>query len=893
MEKPQWYRDDPSRIFQELRSRETGLTNEEAHARLSEFGPNKLLEAKRKSIASIFFDQFRSPLIYVLLGADIVVFVLREFTDGFIILFILLFNAILGTIQEGRAENTLSKLARFVETRAEVLRDGRELNVPDADLVPGDIILLQEGEKVPADARILEARNLNIDEAALTGESEPVHKIADVIAGENLPVAEEKNMLFKGSTVVGGTGRALVVATGSGTVIGKISKAISGTNTEIPLAKNLKQIARVVVAVVAVLIVAIFAIGVVEGNDFREMFVAAVAIAVAAVPEGLPLVLTVTLAAGVWRMARKKVLVKKLQAVEALGEAQEFAVDKTGTITKNELVIQRIVAGGREFAVEGVGYEPAPKIKNPSAEIELAGRIAAFCSNAHLAYDEEKKSYRLIGDPTEGAMTAFAWKAGLQKKELEKTWKPIRDWPFDYGKKFHLALYEREGKPFLATTGAPEVILGLSRDRVLNGARSPLDPAARRGIEERFLALSSEGLRVIAFAFMEEAPRDINPDSLPPLTFGGLIAMRDALRTGIREDIERAKQGGLRVFMVTGDHAVTAKAIAREAGIYREGDSIMTGAELDTLGEREFDEKLGKTTVFARVTPEHKMKIIQSYRRQGKIIAMTGDGVNDAPSLVAADLGIAMGKIGTEVAKEASDLVLLEDNFGDILAVVEEGRNLRQGIRRTITYLFSSNIGEILLIATALLARDPIPLLAAQLIWMNVVTDTFFDISLALEPKDSLLMRAGTRIRKRLIDRLMVVRLLTIAPVIALGSFLFYHSNLGDDPTRARTIALTSLIIFQWFNSWNCRSEERSIFTLNPFSNKFLLGTLFGVASLHLFALYHPFMNNLLKIEPLSMEDIGRIALVAVSVIIVEEVRKYFYRRSFRKETTLSPARGI
>ena len=877
MESVRPYSKTREEVLRELQSSTLGLSAEEAKKRLAKFGSNKLPEQKGRSLVAIFIDQFKSPLIYVLIIADISVFLLKEFTDALIILFILLFNAVLGTIQEGRAQNTLAALKKFVETRAEVLRDGQELNIQDTEVVPGDIILLQEGERVPADARLIEVRNLKTQEAALTGESEPVRKIEEKLSAKELPTAEQKNMVFKGTTVAVGAGKAAAVSTGKETIIGKISQRIAQIDTEIPLTKNLKQLARVVMIIVAVVIAAIFTLGIIQGKDIKEMFIAAVAISVAAVPEGLPLVLTVTLATGVWRMAKRRVLVKKLQAVESLGQAQVIAVDKTGTITKNELVITKVIIGSQEYPISGVGYEPTPAIQNPSEDLKVAAQVAAFCSNAHIASSSEG-GYRLTGDPTEGALMAFAWKTGSPKEELLKTCTLINDWPFDYKRKFHLALYEKNNRPLLALTGAPEVILNLCTKYLNNGQILTLGEKEKNNFEKRFLEFSGQGLRVIGSAFLDGAPKSINPDSLPPLIFSGLLAMHDALRPGIKEDVEKAKSVGMRVIMITGDHAVTAKTIAKQAGIWNEGDDILTGADLDALPKEELEARLERATVFARVTPEHKMQIIQNYRRRGQIIAMTGDGVNDAPPLVAADLGIAMGKIGTEVAKEASDLVLMDDNFRDILGAVEEGRNLRQGLRRTITYLFSSNLGEILLIVLALIANMPLPLLAAQIIWMNVVTDTFFDISLALEPKDPGLMKKKVRIPKKLFDRLIATRLSIVAPVIALGSFWLFQDAIAD-PTRARTFALTSLIIFQWFNSLNCRSEEKSIFQLNPFSNKFLLGTWVWVIVLHVLAIYTPLMNKILKITPLAPADWLKIIIFALAVVAVEETRKIFYRK--------------
>ena len=606
------------------------------------------------------------------------------------------------------------------------------------------------------------------------------------------------------------------------------------------------------------------------------MFVAAVAIAVAAVPEGLPLVLTVILAFGVSRMAKRRVLVKKLQAVEALGQVQDIAVDKTGTITKNELVLASIVIGSKRYDIPGVGYDRTPRIDAPDNDLVRAARIALLCSNARLSLNDDG-TVRVVGDPTEAALTVFGEKTGLTKKAVQNEYQSVADWPFDYTKKIHLAMGKEREASFLAATGAPETLLESARERLENGKILPITPESRQNIETQFLRLSEQGFRVIGFAFRDNAPEASSPDALPPLVFGGLFAMQDGLRPGIREAVAQAKEAGIRTILVTGDHAATACTIARQAGIYADGDEVLTGADIDALTPEAFRARMKRVTVYARVTPEHKLRIIEAYRANGEIIAMTGDGVNDAPSLVAADLGIAMGNIGTEVTKEAADLVLLDDNFGDIVHAVEEGRSMRQGIRRTITYLFSSNLGEIVLIALALAFDAPLPLIAAQIIWMNLVTDTFFDISLAMEPNDRALMKEA-RIPKRLFDRAIARRLALIAPVIGAGAFFLFESA-GADLERARTIALTSLVIFQWFNAWNCRSETKSVFALRFFGNRFLAATLVIVIGLHLLALYTDPLRGILALTPLSLGDWARIALVASAVLAVEECRKLFARR--------------
>ena len=877
----QWHTKEANDIFAILRTQRKGLSREEAQQRLKEIGLNALPEEKQKSLLRIFFEQFTSPLINILIVADVIVFLLREFTDAYIILGILLFNSILGTIQEGRAQHTLEALKHFVTTDAEVLRDNTKTTIPDTNVVPGDIILLQEGEKIPADARVLEANSLTLEEAALTGESSPVRKFTAALPEGKLPIAEQKNMVFKGTTIATGYGTAVVTATGLHTVIGGISQTIASIDTEIPLTKNLRELSRVVVLVVIILVVVLFTLGVAEGKDVTEMFLAAVAIAIAAVPEGLPLVLTVVLAAGVWRMAKRRVLVKKLQAVESLGQANVIAVDKTGTITKNEMTIRTVIVGEKTFPISGVGYEPMPRIENPSKELELAATIAVCCANAHISIASETDTYRVAGDPTEGAMAVFGEKTGITRDTLTSH-RLIQDWPFDYEKKYHVALYTTDKGPVLAITGAPEIILDRAGTFLSGkGTTDALTSEERKRFEDQFLALSAQGMRVIAFGFLWNAPESMESnDAVPAFTFGGFYIMQDPLRPNIEHQITRARDAGIRVIMITGDHALTANAIAIQAGIQTDGELIMTGRELDDMPEATRNEHILRTNVFARVTPDHKVAIIEAYKAKGEIIAMTGDGVNDAPSLVAADLGIAMGRIGTEVTKEAADLILLDDNFEDILTAIEEGRNLRQGIRRTITYLFSSNLGEIFVIAVALLVKVPLPLLAAQIIWMNLVTDTFFDISLALEPKDPSLMRKGAIIPKKLFDGLIVKRLLLIAPVLAAGVLFLYFRTYSADIVKARSLALMGLAIFQWVNALNCRSETKSVFQLNPFSNLFLLGTLVWVAILQGIAFYTPFMNQLLRTVPLSFNDIGSILILSLPVLFVEEIRKFFARRA-------------
>ncbi|MCR4275751.1 MAG: HAD-IC family P-type ATPase [Candidatus Wolfebacteria bacterium] len=911
MQQLQWHSKTLPEIFDALRSREHGLTKEEATERLREYGLNKLPEGKVDGLHVIFLRQFQSPLIYILLAASAIVFAMGETVDGSIILAVLLFNAIVGTIQEGKAQNTLLALKKFVETKATVLREGKELIIPDSEVTSGDIIILQEGEKVPADARVISAANLKIDEAALTGESEPVRKIADTLERPDLATAEQKNMIFKGTHILAGNGRAIVVAIGLETVIGKISKEIAAIDTEIPLKTNIRYLSRLIIIAVASISALLFLLGIVSGKSVKEMFATVVSLSVSIIPEGLPIVMTLVLATGVWRMSKRNALVKKLQAVEALGQARVIAVDKTGTITKNEMVIQKVYVDGKFFEVGGVGYEPKGEVQlNGNVidsanhpELLFAGKIAAFCANARVLFSEEEKVWRVAGDPTEAAMLVLAQKLGFHKDDLEREAPFVGEIPFDYKLKYHATAHRVDGQKFLAVVGAPEVILGLSqkvwrgdpeesRQGGTYGAGKSyyLSKEEKQELESVFLSMSREGLRVVALAIAfgdprlrrenRDAPEILKSEEIKSLTFVGFFGMKDALRPEVPEAMQKAVSAGIRVVMITGDHKVTAHAIAKEAGIYQDGDTILTGQDIDVFSDAELSEKLARTSVFARVTPEHKLRIIKAYKTLGEIVAMTGDGVNDAPSLVAADLGVAMGKIGTEVAKEASDIVLLDDNFGSIVSAVEEGRGIYKTIKKVILYLFSTSSGEALTITGALLLGYPLPLLPAQIIWLNFVTDGFLDVALAMEPKEEGLLRGNfERPKKYLVDKLMAQRIFIMAIPMMIGTLFLFKGYFENDLAKAWTISLTTLAVFQWFNAWNCRHESKSIFQMNPFSNKFLVGATITIILLQLLVIYNPFMQKLLRTVPLELSEWLVIIPIAASIVFVEEIRKFFYRR--------------
>ncbi len=888
-----WHVKEIGEILEMLGSNEYGISKEEAEKRIGEYGLNKLPEAKVDSFAAIFFRQFQSSLIYILFAAALAVLAMGEIADGIIIFAVLFFNAIVGAIQEGKAQNTLLALRKYAETSATVVRDNKEIIIESAELAPGDIILLQEGEKAPADARIISSNTLKLSEASLTGESEPVLKSNVALKSGSLPVAERKNMIFKGTHIVSGNGKAIVVATGLATELGKIAQKITAIDTELPLKTNIRCLSRLIVAAVFTISVFIIIFGVSAGNSIKDMFKIAVALSVSAIPEGLPIVMTLILATGVLRMSKRNALVKRLQAVEALGQTRIIAVDKTGTLTKNELIIQKVYVDKKIFEIKGIGYEPKGEINFNGKTVDhlnhpeliLSGKIAAFCANAKLSLIEETNTWKVAGDPTEAAMLVFSQKIGFHKNVLSAEFPVISEIPFDYSHKYHAMARAVDGKNFLCAAGAPERILAMCRKIWHKGRAEKFSAGEKEEAEQVFFDLAKQGFRVVAFAMSSDGPGALNIKAMPPLVFVGFFAMKDALRPEVAPAMKKVNCAGMRAVMITGDHFYTAEAIAREAGIYHEGDISLTGEDIDGMDDESLAKKLAAATVFARVTPDHKLRIIQAYRKRGEIVAMTGDGVNDAPSLVAADLGVAMGKIGTEVAKEASDIILLDDNFGSIVSAAEEGRSIYKTIKKVALFLFSTSIGEALAIIGAIVLGYPLPILAGQIIWLNFVTDPFLGSALAMEPKEKgLLNGAFKRPNKYLIDGLMAERMLVMAIPMSIGTIFLFHQYFMADLVKAWTVSLTVLAVFQWFNAWNCRSEEKSIFQMNPFSNKYLLGATFIIIMLQLAAIYTPFMQKILNTAPLEISDWLKIIAVAFFIIIVEETRKFIRRRRSAKQ---------
>lgn len=868
IEQQKWYSKTPEETLKLLKTTAQGLTPEEAQSRLGLYGENKLPEPKRTTTLEIFLHQFRSPLIYILLIAALIVFLMQEYVDGATILVVLLINAVIGTFQEGKAQNTFEALKKLATSEATVLREDTPLIIPDIQVVPGDIIILKEGEKIPADARLLSVSGLRINESSLTGESVPADKTVQAIPEKpSFPLPDQTNIVFKGTYAVSGSGTAVVVATAEHTAVGVISHALTEPSREIPLQRNINHLSRILIFIVLAISIILFAYGVSSGRSMRDMFGIVVSLAVSIIPEGLPVAITLVLARGVFRMSKRNALVKKLQAVESLGQTDIIAVDKTGTITKNELRVTQLILPGKTFSVTGSGFDPRGelvyknKVVSPQdfPELKNALLVLALCPKATRSLDPKTNLWKISGDPTDAALLIAAEKAGVKKEALESAHPLVEEIPFDYIRKFHATVHKFKKGSFLSVIGAPEAIL----------AGSALTKTEQGKIKTRYNKLAEQGLRVLGFGYA------LNPGSiengLPKYSFGGLITLEDTLQESAGGAIEDLRQAGIRTVMITGDNKVTAQAIAEQAGIYQTRDIVVSGEEIGTLGRTD----LSKVSVFARITPEHKMRIIQEFSKRDQTIAMTGDGVNDAPSLIAADLGIAMGVRGTEVAKEAADIVLLDDNFRSIVSAVEEGRSIYKTIKKVLLYLFSTSVGELGVVVVGIILGLPLPLLAVHIIWLNFVTDGFLTVALGLEAKENGLLEGKFRKPPRyLIDSTMIKQILIMGgtmTVVGIALFTQYHTF---DSVKAQTVCLTALAVIQWFNAWNVRSESRSILATNPFSNPWLICATGIVVLLQVLAVYNPLLQKFLTTVPLSMFDWILIISLSLLVIVTEELRK-------------------
>lgn len=888
-----WHALSAAEVAAQLEAGPQGLSQATARARLERYGPNQLQEAPPPSVLALILHQFKSPLIYVLLAAALITLLLSDFIDTAVILAILTLNAIIGFTQEYKAQASVQALMQLVSPKAHVLREGREREVDSRELVPGDVVLLESGTRVPADLRLVSTTALRVDESLLTGESVPVQKQAREVEPQAL-LADRECMAYTGSVVSSGRGRGYVVATGAHTELGRIAGSIrEQEEVASPLQVRMSRFSKLVGIAVAVGSALTVAIGLLRGEPFTEIFMVAVALAVAAVPEGLPVVLTITLAVGVRRMARRQAILRKLPAIETLGSTTVIGSDKTGTLTENRMTVQEVWAGGRFHSLSDEALREDPRalpaedasslVEHPPLYLTL---LTGVLTNEAEVYEGDK-GLEVRGDPTEVALLLASRRLGVEHGVAREQWVPYAELPFEPERQYSASIREHGGERLAFVKGAPERVLALCRDLQGERGREALRPEA---VLEAAASLAGRGLRVLAMAYRAE-PRSDGP---PPdtveeprgLTFLGLVGMMDPPRAGVRESVSACQQAGIRVVMITGDHAATARAIGRELGLG--GGEVLTGAELERMGDEELRRRARQVSIYARVAPEQKLRVVRALQRLGEVVAVTGDGVNDAPALKAADIGVAMGRGGTDVAREASDMVLADDNFVSIAAAVEQGRITFDNLRKATFFLVSTGVAAILTILAALALGWPLPFLPAQLLWLNLVTKGLQDVSLAFEPGDKDVMERPPRPRREgLISHLLWEQTALSGVVMAVGTLYIFRWELGrGGPLEsAQTAALTAMVLFQMFHIGNSRSEKESVFQRSPLSNPFLFWATTAALLVHIGALYFPPTQYVLRVVPLTDGALWlRIVLVASSVLVAMELHKWVRRRRPRPQ---------
>ena len=867
-----------------LNSGPRGLSSDEVAKRLQEFGPNELQSNDRISPWSILLEQFKNVLIIILLLATALSAFLGHGVEAIAITVIVLFAVLLGFIQEFRAERAIEALRELAAPAATVIRDGHEERVPARDLVPGDLIVLATGDKVPADARLVDAINLQTVEAPLTGESAPVEKHSAPLPDAQLPAADQKNMAFAGTAVTYGRGRALVVATGMATEFGKIARMLQDVDTtKTPLQKNLdrigKSLARAAFAVVFVIVI----LGLFRGQPFIEMLIFGVALAVAVVPEALPAVVTISLALGVKRMVRRNALIRRLPAVETLGSTSVICSDKTGTLTKDEMTVRKLYVDGQMIEVSGTGYEPRGTFSaNGSgaarpASLSMLLQAAVLASDARVEQKNGAGTWEVKGDPTEGALVVAAAKAGLNKPELDKEFSRVSEIPFTAETKRMTTLHQTPGGVVAYSKGAPEVIVQSCSLQLTASGVERLDEARRSDVLDQARQMAGEALRVLGIAYK---PHAAVTDAETDMTFLGLAGMIDPPRPEAKAAVRKCEEAGIKVMMITGDHPLTAKAVAEELGLSKNG-RVVNGAELEAMDDAQLEREVESIEVCARVSPAHKLRVVTALQNRGQVVAMTGDGVNDAPALKKADIGIAMGITGTDVSKEASAMTLTDDNFASIVAAVEEGRGIFSNIKKYLMYLLSSNIGEIGLMAGATLAGLPLPLTAVQILYVNLATDGLPALALAVDPpEEGLMQRAPRNPRRGIFTRPVVLLMLAggvWSAIINLGLFVWALSS-GRSVQEAMTMTFVSLVLIQFFKAYNFRSDRQSVLH-QPFANKWLNLAIVWELIMLGFILYVPVLERVFGTFPLTGIDWVIIVAAALTVSPVLELTKWVERR--------------
>ncbi len=907
-----WYSLKTSSVLDELKTSIYGLSKDDAARRLIENGPNELKEHGTKSPFIILWEQFTAFMVLILIVAAVISFFLGEHVDAIAIMVIVIVNGILGFQQEYKAEKAMAALKRMSVPTVKLKRDGNVMEVPSLEIVHGDIVLLEAGNLIPADGRLIESANLRVQEAALTGESEPIEKHEEIVEGDNIPLGDRKNMAYMGTVVTYGRGQMAVTATGMSTELGNIASMLQKVGSEqTPLQKRLDQLGKKLALLAAILVGIIFIEGLItQGKGaIKELFLTAVSMAVAAVPEGLPAVVTIALALGAQRMLRRRALIRKLPAVETLGSVTVICSDKTGTLTENVMTVTILDVAGHTLdltehlkktgPILDSGDPDVPKEKVHSMAVLLAG--GALCNDAELNIDPATGSISAIGDPTEGAIVVAAMKAGLSKTEMEKNLRRVLELPFDSERKRMTTVHGisedalmdglkdwhvNSGAPsYVAfTKGAVDQLLGATSSVLNDGVVEPADEKIRESILASNNSMAGKGMRVLGVAYRAYVSKPTQDELEKDLVFVGMIGMIDPPRREVKASVHTCKTAGIRPVMITGDHPLTAAHIARELGIY-EGGRIITGRELAEMSVEDLENVVEDVSVYARVSPEHKLNIVKALQDKGHIVAMTGDGVNDAPALKKADIGVAMGITGTDVSKEASDMVLLDDNFATIVAATEEGRAIYDNIRKFFKYLMATNSGELIVMISAPFFGMPLPLLPLQILWMNLVTDGLPALALGVEPADSDIMKRPPYPQNESIFargigyHIIWVGILMAIICVGIGYWGFITSN-----PEWQTMVFTTLTLTQMAHVVAIRSEKKSLFTIGIMSNKPLLVAVLATILLQLALIYVPFLQNIFKTVALGPVDLLLSLSLSTVIFFAVEFEKWLLRlRDSRK----------
>ena len=873
-------------IFKELNSSEKGLTNSEAKNSLQKYGSNIIRKKKQTPLIFKFLKQFNSPLIYILFVAMVISFIFDHLIDAYVILALVLINAIIGFSQERKSEKMIKALDKLVVSYAKVYRNNQLTKVPSTELVPGDIIVLEEGDKVPADARLFGIKNFRTQESSLTGESLPQEKSSEVL-GSKIPMADRTNLVYMSTLVVSGTAKAIIVGTGKNTEVGKVVESIHQIiHPKMHFNKKVDQLAIQMAAFATIGAILTFIIGFFfRGLEFFEIFLFTIASLVSGIPEGLPAILIIVLAIGSRRMAKRNAIIRHLPAAETLGIATTIATDKTGTLTQNSMTIEKIITANHEIKITGNGWESFGKFFenkktiNPLnfPDLKKILKISALCNKANLI--RKNGHYDLVGDPTEAALVVLAKKAGLDKNKLSE--KTLDDLAFSSDLKFRATLTSSNNKTHLCSVGAFETLLNLSSYYEENGKKLRLTSKVKSNFLSQAEKIAKEGMRVLALAYKEvpSTTKNVSPNQINELIFAGLVGMKDPPRKDVKASIDKARKAGIRIIMKTGDHKDTAIAIAKEIGLTNGAVKAITGEELEKLSEEKFDKIVKEVNIFARVTPKMKLKIVESLQKQGKVVAMTGDGVNDAPALKRADIGIAMGIIGTDVARESSEMILADDNFSSIVNAIEEGRIIFQNVRQTSFYLITTNVAEDITIVSSLMMGFPLPMLPIQLLYLNLVTDGFTDLALAMEPGHGEVIKEKPKNKEEgILNKRLIPFLLLTAGLMVIGTIPLFKYFLPD-VDKARTVAFVSMSMFQIFNSLNMRSLNNSIFKIGIFSNKWLIGGITISFLMMLGIIYLPWIRGIFQFVHLTFNEFLLISLIASSVFIFGELYKFFHKK--------------